>query len=259
MFKIKKYTTMNGNNLIYRLCFLFFISTLFFACKKDDADKATIDVVFSNVFNGSPFVDGKYYVTANGDSTTVEVFKYYISNISFASADGSLYKEPNSYHLIDAFESESLKFSMPNVPASEYNSISFLIGVDSIRNVSGAQNGALDPEFGMFWTWNSGYIMAKFEGKSPQSPELDKTVMFHVGGFSGNFNTVKSVTIALPSTMNLSSKKTSVIELQADAAEWFKNPITLNLANDYIVHSAGADAKKVADNYANMITVKAVK
>jgi hypothetical protein len=47
--------------------------------------------------------------------------------------------------------------------------IRFLLGVDSARNVSGIQTGALDPARGMFWTWNSGYVMAKIEGSSPSA------------------------------------------------------------------------------------------
>ena len=54
------------------------------------------------------------------------------------------------------------------MPAGNYNSLSFLLGVDSMHNVSGAQTGALDPANDMFWTWNSGYVMAKMEGASPR-------------------------------------------------------------------------------------------
>jgi hypothetical protein len=59
----------------------------------------------------------------------------------------------------------------------------FMIGVDSARNNSGAQTGALDPTNGMFWSWSTGYIMAKFEGTSAQSPAAANALKFHIGGF----------------------------------------------------------------------------
>jgi hypothetical protein len=59
-------------------------------------------------------------------------------------------------------------FDFINVPAGTYTGMYLTMGVDSARNVSGAQEGALDPANGMFWSWTSGYIMIKAEGLSPQ-------------------------------------------------------------------------------------------
>ena len=38
---------------------------------------------------------------------------------------------------------ESLNFTIKDVPYGKYKSVEFLIGVDSVRNFSGAQYGAL--------------------------------------------------------------------------------------------------------------------
>ena len=53
------------------------------------------------------------------------------------------------------------------LPEGDYTELQFLLGVDSLHNVSGAQTDDLDPAKDMFWTWNSGYVMAKMEGNSP--------------------------------------------------------------------------------------------
>ncbi|WP_316930094.1 MbnP family protein, partial [Hymenobacter sp. IS2118] len=43
--------------------------------------------------------------------------------------------------------------ALKDIPVGDYQSVSFTVGVDSARNVAGAQTGALDPNNGMFWTW----------------------------------------------------------------------------------------------------------
>lgn len=92
--------------------------------------------------------------------------------------------ELNSYHLINEEGTASKSFSFFVMP-TQYNSLSFLIGVDSLKNVSGAQTGGLDPLNGMFWTWNTGYIMFKMEGNSPSSSVVNNKIEYHIGGFSG--------------------------------------------------------------------------
>ena len=66
-----------------------------------------------------------------------------------------------------------------------------MIGVDSARNTSGAQLGALDPANSMFWSWNSGYIFVRMEGNSPQSTQPYNKLQFHIGGFKGATNCIK--------------------------------------------------------------------
>jgi hypothetical protein len=52
---------------------------------------------------------------------------------------------------IQHLSKSELNTSLKNITA-----IKFLLGVDSLKNVSGIQTGALDPAKGMFWTWNTG-------------------------------------------------------------------------------------------------------
>jgi hypothetical protein len=68
----------------------------------------------------------------------------------------------NKYFLVDFSDTTTTTLKLTILPYL-YNRLSFVIGVDSARNVSGAQTGALDPANGMFWTWNTGYIMAKWK------------------------------------------------------------------------------------------------
>jgi hypothetical protein len=151
------------------------LSILFTSCKKDPVGNQNnsnsnnntsttgiLKIEFEHVFDTISFaLNTKTFVTPNNDSVSFTKFKYYISNVKLLRADGTTYNENESYHLIDEETAASKTISINNVPFGSYTGISFMIGVDSTRNVSGSQTGALDPALGMFWTWNSGYIMAK--------------------------------------------------------------------------------------------------
>ena len=133
----------------------------------------------------------------------------------------------------------------------------FTIGVDSARNVSGAQTGALDPALGMFWTWNTGYVMAKLEGTSPASAQPGNRFEYHIGGFKEPDNVIKQVTLLFPFAQNvdLQPGKTTELTIAADVYDWFYNPHDIRFNVVPFIHSPGPLAKQVSENYSKMFTV----
>jgi hypothetical protein len=239
----------------------------FYACKKDPKDDTaptpaatagTLNLHFEGMVGDSSLVfNTQSYTNANNDTFKVSTFKFYISNISVRRVDGHYYTESNSYHLIDFSNPASCDIALASVPFGNYDSISFMIGVDSIRNVSGAQTGALDPANGMFWSWSSGYIMAKFEGTSPQSTATGHSVTFHIGGFSGVDNTLKTVHPTFHgATANVSTTVSPEIHFSANLLEWFTTPTTIHFGTLNDVTMPGANSKTIADNYEDMLSVE---
>jgi hypothetical protein len=109
----------------------------------------------------------------------------------------------------------------------------------------------------MFWSWSSGYIMAKFEGTSPQSGATGQNLKFHIGGFSGVNKTMKIVSPSFGTeTANVSSSITPIIHLKSDVLEWFKSPANTDFSTTHTVHMPGAAANTIASNYADMFTVE---
>lgn len=213
-----------------------------------------LEIAFENVVNGQPLVLGsKYYTNENGDSFVVNKYRYYISNISLYSTDGKEFKEPESYHLVDAAVDSSLKFIISGVPGGTYDKIRFLIGVDSTRNVSGAQKGALDPVHGMFWDWESGYIMAMLEGTSPQAQHT--FISYHITGYAGEHTTLKWVTLDFPSNALVGKNKTATIHVASDVDEWFRSPVTVRFAEFPAVIFPGQEALLISNNYADMFKI----
>lgn len=238
------------------------ISTIAIGCKKKENTSTTTDAgkgvvhleFFSMAGNSALNLNNQYYKNENGDSFLVTKFDYYISNITFNGTDSS-FKESESYHLLKTSDASTRLIDISSVPAGSYNSITLTIGVDSTRNVSGDQVGALDPANGMFWSWTSGYIMMKFEGTSPQSGNATKDVQLHTGGFSGQYNVLKTVTLSLPNTLVVNKNDTTHVHITANVLQLFKTPNTISFATTNIIHMPGADAKKIADNYADMFEV----
>ena len=70
--------------------------------------------------------------------------------------------------------------------------VRLMLGVDSLTNASGVHCCALDPANGMYWSWQSGYIQFKLEGKDKSGQALN----LHLGGFSHAH--MSSYTIDIP-------------------------------------------------------------
>ena len=221
----------------------------------NDDGKGAMSITFQNIAGTQPLMLGSaWYMNANGDSFQVNTYKYYVSNVVLVRADGTEFTEFESYHLIDEANNQSKSFQLNHVPEGNYVKMKFLLGVDSARNVSGAQTGALDPMHGMFWDWQTGYIMAKLEGNSPQANTNDKSIIFHTGGFGGNLNVLREVTLEFPQFAVIETGKKPNGHIKADILEWFQDPSVIDFKQTSVV-MGGKDLKVLADNYADMFTV----
>lgn len=220
--------------------------------------QTSVAINFRNVIDGKQLVlNDSLYTNANGDTYTLSMCKYYVSNIAFVKADGTAVNMENTYHLINEAKPSSHSYSISAVPQGRYVALKFLIGVDSLHNVSGAQADELDPINAMFWDWNTGYIMAKIEGRAKAAPDGDIT--YHIGGFAGETSSLRWVTINFPRPFIVSAKANQVIYLDANISEWFKTPHKLDFSKLPIVTTEGKEAAMIADNYADMFTLNRIE
>lgn len=232
-----------------------------------EAGTGMLRLAFRNVVGSQNVVIGStMYTTASGDSFSISKLKYFISNIELLDASGTAMKPSPTYNLID--EAGSHVATADSFSTGTYTQVRFLIGVDSTRNVSGAQTGDLDPSGiaeGMFWTWQTGYIMAMLEGASPQAVENDGvlpdnpagSLTFHMGGFTGRNNVLRTVTLPLPSPAVIRAGKTTELHITSDVRQWFSSPNTISFAATSSA-MGGEMAAKIADNYTDMFTVTEV-
>ena len=240
------------------------------SCKKDYSleNTGTPENEYNLVLHFKPVADAvplkfdSSYLNKHNETYEVSAFKFYISAIALVNTNSNIsYKlKKEEYYLVDFSDTLSTVLKLKAVPFT-YNSISLTIGVDSIHNVSGAQSGALDPAKGMFWTWNSGYIMAKLEGRSQQSNQPGKKFEYHIGGFKGPENAIRRLTLFYPFAMelNVSDSTISNMTITANSNAWFYNPNEIKISDNPVCTTPGVMAKNISENYSKMFTVVEIK
>lgn len=234
------------------------------SCKKEKqstpiAQNGDMKVSFDFVFGSNllPWEIGKTMVhTKTGDTLTFSLFKFYVSNIKLKDANGNWWSAPNSYYLLCTDCEGGYSFTVKDIPAGNYTEMQYTMGVDSAANTLGASTGALSLVHGMFWDWNSGYIMLKAEGTSPNSPSGN--FIFHLGGFMGTDNviTVKATDFG-GSVMTIEKDMHPNVRLVANPARlWHSSP---SVSVKSVIHAPGPEAVTMAKNFYDNIAFKALE
>lgn len=230
------------------------------SCKKDKnndddssstATTGTVTVNMSHrwVSSSSNFLLNMQLIhPMTGDTLVFTTLKYYVSNLKLKKEDGTWISMPESYFLVDLTDDNSAILSFPNVPVGEYTDLEYTMGVDSTRNVSGAQTGALALTNDMFWSWNSGYIMLKAEGTSPNSST--GSYSFHLGGFSGTNNIVTTNTVNFTGygdNLTVTANHTSEVHMLVNVAKLWHNAPSVDSINT--IHMPGQNAVNMASAF----------
>lgn len=213
-----------------------------------------LQITFENRVDTQLLLIDSTYINPHGEAFSVKNFRYYISNFSLIDIKGKTWSLPQAYYLIDERKPES-KSILFKTFLTQISAVRFWIGVDSSKNTGGVQTGALDPANGMFWTWNSGYIMAKLEGTSPASAAPQSGFTYHIGGFRKGENVLRQVTLELPKPVTLSTKEMTSITLVANVNSWFQGKSFIKISQHPFCMNPGKLAMQIADNYAEMFSV----
>ena len=94
---------------------------------------------------------------------------------------------------------------------------------------------------GMFWTWASGYIFVKYEGKfaTEQGTQLLESVSYHCGTDAS----YRTVTLELPTPLVVASESETQATLTFDAAKaLYGSTDAIDLAVDPVTHNANGDS-----------------
>jgi hypothetical protein len=208
------------------------------------------ELIIEHYFGNQPLKFDQAYPTESGDTIYINKLQYYLSNFCLKTADGMVWQEPSSYHLLKLEEGKNcLKIDLNPAKTHKqaYTSLSFGLGIDSLRNHAGAQTADLDPINGMFWTWEQGYIFFKCEGYYFLKSASRRGLIYHLG----RDVCYREVQVDLPA-------HTSQITLKVDLKKLFgglaDSAISLKLregkASTNIM--GGEKASKLADNWQQM-------
>lgn len=225
--------------------------------ERDTSQPAKLSLVFVNQIQGQRvLLRDPTYVNPFGEQYTINKLRYYVSHISLSSASDN-YTFTQTY-LINQAKEDSRRIQL-ELPAGTYNGIHFLLGVDSLHNVSGAQTGALDPTKDMFWTWNTGYVMLKMEGQSPASPLVNHKYEFHTGGFSGPWSVLQHINLDFKNPLSLPGGQTIQLIINADINDLWEGAHSINIAEHANITAPGKLAQSLSENYARMFSLGKIK
>jgi hypothetical protein len=197
-------------------------------------NKQDFKIIFNAKFGNSDLIlNETYYKLNKNDSIQIEVLKFFVSGIEFMNNDKLVWKEKNSFYLVD-FENQLTQTVLFNVPTDiNFTKIKFNLGVDSITSTSGALAGDLDPTKGMYWAWQSGYINFKMEGNSPSCNTRKHKFQFHFGGYKQPYYNIQTITLPINNLTN------NTFKINLNLALFFEN-ISLTETNSIMIPCAEA-------------------
>lgn len=208
--------------------------TILVSCEKETssiavpASTSNISMTFNNTINGKTIsTSDTNYRNAAGNLYTISALKYYVTNIVLIDENKNEWFAKN-YNLVDLNEPTQNTFLLSGITNAKYTKMKFILGVDSIRNTTGVQDGFLDPSYGMLWDWNTGYIFFKHEGSYKNTVNAVKPLRLHLGK-----NIARGyVEVDLPSVnINGAINKISV-DFDLNKAYAAQNIIDFNVDND---------------------------
>jgi hypothetical protein len=126
---------------------------------------------------------------------TISKCQWYITQLRVFDLTSSRWVELVPCQLVTAQDSMTRLILMDN--RIRPSRLSFLLGTDSLTNVSGVFEGPLDPINGMYWAWNSGYINFKLEGTDQLISSSDKRFEYHIGGYLPHQKTTHAIELDL--------------------------------------------------------------
>ncbi|HEX4849475.1 MAG TPA: MbnP family protein [Puia sp.] len=253
--------TFNQYNFRSIFGLLIFISTSFTHQQTNQNPNALseLHITFTAVSNQSPLIIGKTYSNSFHESFTVDRFRFYVGEIRLRPGSGMTEAKPgkDNYYLFDLADSSSSEIILP-LNAGTYEGIDFLLGVDSIHSASGAQTGALDPRKGMYWTWNSGYVMLKLEGNSSLSNLPGHTIEYHLGGYRAPNNVSQQVSLSFQKgkELKIGPGEKNQLNISVDINKLFDGPTPVHMSDMPACNTPGPLAKSISDNCKQMFSLQ---
>lgn len=232
-----------------RFLIFMIITVMFISCKKDtiiSTDNSTLSSLYSsaNILiiiknnNLSITIDSLNNINAAGNIYSTHNVNFYISNISLKRDDGFTYTN-NSIFYIDPNVIGKTTLQLDSIPKGNYTELSYLIGIDSLRNIDFGIPTTMD-NLNMAWptAMGGGYHFMKIEGHYLDTNYTLQGFAIHLGKNNNLVNV--SINKILNQQNNLHN-----YSLTFNINEIFTTPYLydLNLDNNYTMSDSVAMIK----------------
>ena len=184
----------------------------------------SVNINFKHYVDGTALVANEMiYTNQSNDNYSIQTLRYLISDITLHTNNGNT-TILDEVHFIDISIDSTLTLNIPEINYQNYTSISFTMGLDSVKNIT---NLFLNENFFPSFVWpeflGGGYHYMQLEG--------DFNTVFngyttHTGGTNGidfSFNKIFPITDITDITINM------------EITNWYKNPEIFDLTTDGIM------------------------
>lgn len=231
------------------------LALAFTSCSKDDNEitgEGNLKLEFDNVYGSNNLAFNTPYTNSNGEVVKINNAIYIISNIVLTKTDGSIYTVPKSqsYFFVNEANAASTILNLPNIPAGNYNKVTFGVGVDQAQFDAGAsgQNGMWEiaQGLGMTWSWAAGYKFVKLEGTVTSTSHANANFRVHTGK-TGTIYNYSEVMLNLPDNALVRTNITPQVHIMADLKKILDGTTVINLTDGAMV-MGGTKVQNISAN-----------
>ena len=196
-------------------CFLSFTS-----CKQDEPIATNLSIDFTQTVDGAELTtNSMVYTNSAGENYDVKTLKYLISDITLHADNGNTLLL-DEVHFIDISDESTFSFTVEDVPNNNYTSISYTMGLDTIKNIN---NLYINESYHSAMAWpetnGGGYHYMKLEGAYNNDSTFYNT---HTGGTMGDdysFNNVEDISLTVDDDLGNVS-----ININMEINNWYNSP-----------------------------------
>jgi len=194
------------------------IAITFFSCDKPTQTDLTIN--FTHTVDGIELTtNSMIYTNAAGENYDIKTLKYLISDITLHADDGNTLLL-DEVHFVDISEESTFSFTIEDVPNNNYTSISYTMGLDTIKNINNLYVNELFHS-AMVWpeTNGGGYHYMKLEGAYNNDSTFYNT---HTGGTMGgdySFNNMEDISLTVDDDLGDIS-----VNVNMEINNWYNSP-----------------------------------
>ena len=194
------------------------VAFTFFSCEKPNQTDLTIN--FTQTVDGSDLTtNSMIYTNEAGENYDVQTLKYLISDITLHTDDGNTLLL-DEVHFVDISDESTFSFTVEDVPNNNYTSISYTMGLDTIKNIN---NLYINESYHSAMAWpetnGGGYHYMKLEGSYNNDSTFYNT---HTGGTMGNdysFNNADNISLTVDDDLGDVS-----ININMEINNWYNSP-----------------------------------
>ena len=226
---------------------IIFCSICFWSCEEDkpvQLESAKINFHFKHYYKSNALEirndNTLVFTNDKGNQWNIKAMKYYISKIVLHSHDGIAY-DVNMVKLVNPGETNTSyqEYTLSSIPDGHYTSMSFIFGVDSVRNVFLGLGNTSEAN-SMEWPdpLGGGYHFMQMEGVYLNNSSVLSGYAIHLGKNNNQFKT------SFPIDFSASKGVVSNININMNVDQWFDglNKIDLNDGYGYMMDD---DAKQL--------------